>query len=51
MSVQVLPLFVGKDHNHTIIGNLKIIDNNKLGKRFSKNPDYRESKTADYQKG
>ena len=50
MSVQVLPPFVGKDHNHTITGILKIIDSDKLGERFPKGPKYRKNKTVDYQK-
>ena len=42
--------FVGKDHNHIITGNLKIITDNKLHKFFSKCPAYREIRAADCEK-
>ena len=43
-------LFVDKDDNQITTGNLKVIDNNKLRKRFSRGSKYRESRIADYQK-
>ena len=39
-----------KDHKDIITGHLKIIDNNKIRKLFSKDQKYHESKIADYQK-
>ena len=36
-------LFVDKDQNHFITANLKIVDNNKLTKRFFKGPKYRQN--------
>ena len=42
--------FVYQDHSHIIRGNLKIIDNNKLRKPFSKRPKYRENGIVEYQK-
>ena len=38
VTVQIIRPIVGKGHNHTTTGNLKTIDNNKLGKGFSKGP-------------
>ena len=42
--------FVDQDHSQIIRGNLKIIDNNKLRKPFSKRPKYRENGIVEYQK-
>ena len=42
--------FVDKDYSHTIMGNLTIITNNKLRKRFSKTPKYQKNEIADHEK-
>ena len=37
-------------HGHVVTGDLRIIENSKLRKLFSKGPNYRENKTINYQK-
>ena len=37
-------------HGHVVTGDLRIIENSKLRKLFSKGPNYRENKTVNYQK-
>ena len=40
--------FSDRDHRHIMTGNLKIIQNNKLRKLFTKGPKYREPKVTDW---
>ena len=35
--------FIDKDHQHPVTGKLRIIENNKLRKVFTKGPKYRET--------
>ena len=37
-------------HGHVVTGDLRIIENSKLRKLFSKGPNYRENKTINYHK-
>ena len=37
-------------YGHVVTGNLRIIENSKLRKLFSKGPNYRENETVNYQK-
>ena len=43
----IASLFVNKDHNYVSTGNLKIVNNKRSNKLFSK---YQEKETVDYQK-
>ena len=42
--------FCDPHHNHIVSGDLRIIDNSKLRKLFSKGPNYREPKMLNYRK-
>ena len=42
--------FCDPHHNHIVSGDLRIIDNSKLRKLFSKGPNYREPTTLNYRK-
>ena len=37
-------------HGHVVTGDLRVIENSKLRKLFSKGPNYRENKTINYHK-
>ena len=42
--------FCDPHHKHVVTGDLRIIENSKLRKLFSKGPNYRENKTINYSK-
>ena len=43
-------IFSDPHHGHIVTGDLRIIENSKLRKLFSKGPNYRENKTVNYNK-
>ena len=42
--------FVDRHHNHTMVGDLRIIKSNDLRKRFTKGPKYKEIRSTNFQR-